>query len=504
MTRLRLRFAICLAGALAATLGCKQGPDYARPEVPTPEAFRGLEQSSPLDGEATSFGDLEWIEMFGDPVLQELVRTALQENYDVRIAAERVLEARAFVTITRADLYPDLRAGAAFERTRVTENGAVEIPAGVDKEQDQWSLLGDLSWELDFWGRYRRATEAARADLAATEFARRAVIQTLVSELALAYFELLELDAELVITHRTIESRERSHELVTYRLEEGVANKVEFYQSHSLVLESAGLVPVLENRIEQQENLIRLLTGANPGAVPRGDSLLEQDLAFEIPIGLPSELLERRPDVRRAEEGLVAATAQIGVARALLFPSISLTAFGGFASESLSDLIDGDSKTWTIKPSATVPIFNAGRLRSNVEATEARQRQAVLEYLQTLQNAFRETSDALVARTKTAEVRSWAEQLEATLTSQVELSRDRYRGGVTSYLEVLDSERGHFDSQLALVRVIRDELFAHVRLYRALGGGWQGAEELAATGPQGVVSEPEAGADAGLPESEGK
>jgi len=202
-------------------------------------------------------------------------------------------------------------------------------------------------------------------------------------------------------------------------------------------------------------------------------------------MGLPSDLLARRPDVRLAEEGLVAATARIGEAKALLFPSIRLTALGGFASESLSDLVDGGSRTWDISPSATLPIFNAGRLRSNVEATEARQRQAVLEYLRALQNAFSETADALVARAKTAEVLGWNERLEATLASQVELSRDRYRGGVTSYLEVLDSERGHFDSELALARAIRDELFAYVLLYRALGGGWQGAEEMEADAPSG-------------------
>lgn len=489
MNRLQLRFTICLLGALAAALGCKQGPDYARPEVPAPEAFRGLEEVPPLDEAATSFGDLEWIEVFGDPVLQELVRTALQDNYDVRIAAERIIEARAFVTTTRADLYPDIRAGGAFESTRATENGAVSLPSGVDEESEQWSLFGDLTWELDFWGRYRRATEAARAELAATEFARRAVIQTLVADLALAYFGLLELDAELAITRRTIESRERSLELVSLRLQEGVSNKVEYYQAESLVIESSGLVPALEQLIERQENLIRLLIGGNPGPVPRGRPLLEQELTLDVPMGLPSDLLERRPDVRLAEEGLVAATARIGEAKALLFPSIRLTALGGFASESLSDIVDSGSQTWDISPSVTLPIFNAGRLRSNVEATEARQRQAVLEYLRTLQNAFRETADALVARAKTREVLGWIERLEATLAGQVELSRDRYRGGVTSYLEVLDSERGHFDSELALARGIRDELFAYVLLYRALGGGWQGAEDIAASEAQAGASD---------------
>jgi len=462
--------------------GCVVGPDYVRPEYPVPESFRGDEGVDP-DPEAASLGDLEWSEAFADPVLQELIRTAMIQNYDVRVAAERVLEARARVTIARADRYPDVQARGAFESAKGTENGTNPIPSGLDAETSEFRLVGDLAWEIDFWGRVARATEAARAELLATEFARRMVIQTLVADLALAYFDLLELDAELEISRRTYESRQRSYDLVALRLEQGVANRVELRQSEGLVLQTAGIIPELERLIAQQENLIQLLVGENPGAVPRGQPLVAQEHAGEVPIGLPSELLERRPDVRTAEQVLTAANARIGEAKARLFPTIRLTAIGGVASEELGDLFESGSDIWSLEPSITQPIFNAGRLRSNVRVTEAQQRQAALGYLQTLQQAFREVADALVTREKSAQVRTWRQLQEAALRDQADLSRDRYHGGVTSYLEVLDSERDHFDAELSLVRAIRDELFAYVLLYRALGGGWQGAEELAASEP---------------------
>jgi multidrug efflux system outer membrane protein len=475
---------------LAAALlgGCRVGPDYERPAYPLPDSLRGTERvaEEALVDEAEAFGDLEWVAVFEDPVLQVLVRTALVENYDLRAAAERIVEARARLKITRSELYPDLQAVGAYQDAKATETGANPIPPGVDERTEEYSLVGDLTWEIDFWGRIASATDAARADLFATELARRAVVQSLVAEVALAYFDLLELDAELEITRRTLESRQSSYELVALRLEQGVTNRVELRQSEGLVLQTAGLVPALEQRIEEQENLIQFLIGGNPGPVPRGKPLAGQEQGLELPAGLPSELLTRRPDVRGAEEGLVAANARIGEARALLFPTLRLTAFGGVASEDLDDLFDGNSDTWSVVPSLTQPIFNAGRLRSDVRVTESQQRQAALAYMATLQQAFREVADGLAAREKTAEVRGWIEQLEEALQDQADLSRERYRGGVTSYLEVLDSERDHFDAELSLVRALRDELFAYVRLYRALGGGWQGAEELAATGAQAV------------------
>jgi len=473
--------------ALVAT-GCMLGPDYERPELPVEEGFRGQPDESELADEV-SLGDREWFQVLGDPVLQELVETALRQNQDVRIAAERVLQARSFVTVTNADLYPEVNGGMQFRRERVTENAAVEVPPGVDPTDNLWSLFADLGWDLDFWGRFRRASEAARADLVQAQYARRLVIQTLVTDLALSYFDLLLLDAQLEITKRTYESRQKSLELVSLRLDEGVANKLEFRQAEGLVLESAGLIPGFESAIEVQENQIRFLLGENPHAIPRGRPLLDQERDFEVPLGLPSELLARRPDVAAAEQGLVAANARIGEAKALLYPSIRLTGLGGFASEDLDDLVEGDSRIWDLTPSVRLPIFNAGRLRSNVEITESQQREATIFYVQTLQNAFREVADALVESRGRREIRGWREKRDFVLNDQAELSHDRYRGGVTDYLEVLDTERDHFEAQIDLALAIRDELFAYVLLYRSLGGGWQGAEEIAADGPQLAASD---------------
>ncbi|MAB80516.1 MAG: transporter [Planctomycetes bacterium] len=465
------------ASGLVVFTGCTVGPDYVRPEYPVPQSPDDV-----VDDTMTSLGDLEWFQAFDDPVLQDLVRTALEQNYDVRIAAERVIEARARVKITRAERFPDIRAGGIYEATKGAENVSNPLPEDVDAQSEVVQLLGDLTWEIDFWGRIARATEAARAELLATEFARRTVIQTLVADLALAYFDLLELDGEIEISRRTYVSRQSSYDLVALRLEQGVSNKVELYQAEGSALQAAGIIPDLERRIEQQENLIQLLIGANPGPVPRGFPLLEQKRHTEVPAGLPSELLRRRPDVHVAEQNLVAANARIGEAMAQLYPAIRLTAVGGIASQDLTNLFEGDSTTWSITPSIVQPIFNAGRLRSNVHVTEAQQRQATLAYMQTLQQAFLEVANSLVAREKSAEVRVWKGRLEEVLREQAELSQERYLGGVTSYLEVLDSDRDHFSAELDLVRSIRDELFAFVLLYRSLGGGWQEAEKLAASG----------------------
>ena len=476
------RAAWILAGTAVLAVSCKVGPNYMRPDTtPIPAAFRGQPVVEETDSELPTFGDLAWSETFGDPVLQGLIETALLNNYDLQIAAERVLQARSRVTIVGADALPDVSAGASFESSKATENGPIQLPAGVGPEAEQWLLTGNLSWEIDFWGRVARASEAARADLLATSYAQRAVVQGLVSQIAEGYFNLLLLDAQLAITEGTLKSRERSFELVSLRLEQGVVNKVEYYQAQGLVLDTAGLLPAIEQAIETEENGLRFLMGEGPGPVDRGRSLMEQEFGIAVPVGLPSDLLERRPDVVQAEQGLVAANARIGEARALLYPSISLTAFGGLASEELSDLTSSGSDTWGIAPSVRLPIFNAGRLRSNVAVTESQQREAALRYSQTLQDAFREVANALIGREKRADVRRWKAEFEASQRAQVELSRERYRGGVTSYLEVLDSERGHFEAEIGLAVSVRDELLAYVLLYRALGGGWQSPEPPAPT-----------------------
>ncbi len=472
------RLAVLAAALLAA---CTVGPDYVPPTPLDPGTFRGAENTE------ESFADLPWNDVFRDPVLQDLVRTALRNNYDVRLAAERVLEARARYTIVDADNYPQFDAVADAAWRRASGNGSTPLPAGLDRDSRDFSAGGRLTWELDFWGRFDRASEAARADLLATEFGRVVVLQTLVTDLAAAYVVLLELDAELDIARRTLESREQSAELVRLRLEQGVANMVEMRQAQNLVLTTARIIPALQLEITRQENFIRLLVGDLPGSVPRTDLAANRELEVDVPPGLPSQLLERRPDVLAAEMDLVAANARIGEARALLYPSVQLTATGGGASEDLDELTHAGSGFWSIVPTVTLPIFNAGRLRANVDVTESQQRQAALEYLATLQNAFREVADALVTHERTRDVRGVQEEIRATLSDQLELSRDRYRGGVTSYLEVLDTERSHFEAELDLVRAIRDEMLATIELYRSLGGGWQGTAADAARGVQQVA-----------------
>ncbi|MFT7669529.1 MAG: multidrug efflux system outer membrane protein [Planctomycetota bacterium] len=468
---------------LSAT-SCMVGPDYERPgDLPVPDDFRAQKAADSAvqteqDAQRT-FGDLAWSEAFGDPVLQELIETALENNQDLAIAAERVMQARSFVTITAADRLPDVNAEGSYQVSKSTKNGTIPLPSGFGSTTEQWLVGANLSWELDFWGRFARASEAARADMMATHYARQAIMQSLVAELASSYFDLLLLDAQLHISQETLDSRQSSLDLVSLRLDQGVANKVEYYQAQGLVLETASVLPALEQAIQQRENAIRFLIGAGPGPVTRGLPLREQSFAIDVPIGLPSNLLQRRPDVSQAEQGLVAANARIGEAKALLYPSIGLTVFGGLASEDLSDLTSSGSDTWGITPSVYLPIFNGGRLRSNIDVTESQKREAALRYTQTLQTAFREVADALIRRQKRAEVRDWQSQRESSAQSQVELSRDRYLGGVTSYLEVLESERGHFDSEISLTASIRDELLSYVQLYRALGGGWQGPEAAA-------------------------
>lgn len=477
--RPRLDLLVC-ALALGA---CTVGPDYERPALDAPASFRGPDEQE-IGGAAeptlADLGDLAWFEVFGDPVLQDLLRTALRENFDLRIAVERILAARESVTIAGADAYPQLSVGATGDVLSPSTNGLQDPGSGADDPLTQATLSGDLSWTIDFWGRVRRAAEAARAELLAVEAARVEVIRSLVSELAAAYLELRELDLEREITERSLAARRASLELVQARLDGGVANRVEVYQAQVLVTTAAQLLPEIERRIQQRENQIRILLGGWPGPVPRGRSLVEQGLDVEIPPGLPSGLLERRPDLIIAEEFLVAANARIGEAKALLYPSISLTASGGLQSEDLSDLTRSGSSFWAVLPSIQLPIFQAGRLRANVARSEAVQRTAALRYAAIVRQAFREVSDALIGVAKRRAFREQSAELAATLSAQRDLSAERYRGGVTSYLEVLDTERQQLDAELGLAQATLGELLAVVELYRSLGGGWKGVEEPAA------------------------
>jgi multidrug efflux system outer membrane protein len=452
--------------------GCLLGPDYRRPEYPAPSTFRGAGPPVPVQPEEVSFGDLKWFEVFKDAKLQELIRIALAENYDVQIAAQRVLAAREQVTIQRSYLFPTLNAGGQMESLRTSERGLM----GPAPRQERLAGLvyGDLSWELDFFGRIRRATEAARAEFFASEENRKFVIQTLVTDLARAYIELRALDQQLEISNRTVKLREESLKLVQARFDYGWDSQTPVLMTENLLYGARATVPELQRAIEQQENRISTLLGRDPGPIPRGKPLLQQNLTVTVPPGLTSALLERRPDILFAEQNLVAANARIGEAKALLFPNIRITGVSGWESAALKSLFYGPASFWDIiSPGLIQPIFTAGRLQANVRVTEAQQQEALLTYKKAIQESFREVSDALVGVRRFREVRLEAEKQVQALTKQSDLAKQRYFGGVTPYLEVLDSDRELFEAELRLTQFQANELQAVIALYRALGGGWQ-------------------------------
>jgi multidrug efflux system outer membrane protein len=448
--------------------GCAVGPNYKRPAVNVPPTYRGLTPDEAAKNDAKSLADEKWWEVFQDEQLRELVKTALQQNYDMRIAATRILQAQAQLGITRANQFPTVSAGLTAVNLRSPQTA--NIPA-LETSANQVS--GSLAWDLDFWGRYRRATQAARADLAASEWARQEVITELVANLAGAYFQLRALDLQLEISQRTLASRQDSLRLTQLLADGGSTSMLDVRQAEQLVFTAASEVPTLEQQIEQEENFISTLIGNNPAPVPRGRKLTEQEHPPVVPAGLPSSLLERRPDVRQAEEQLISANAQIGLARAAYFPQILLTATAGYQSSALTSLFTGPAGLWNFGGSLTQPIFTAGRLRSNVRLTEARQQEFLLGYEQTIQQAFRDVSDSLVAYRKTQEFRRQQELLVASAEDASRLSHMRYNGGVASYLEVLTNETNYFTAELSLVQAQLNERLSLVQLYRSLGGGWE-------------------------------
>jgi outer membrane protein, multidrug efflux system len=475
--------------AVAATLlaGCMLGPDYQRPTLPLPAQHRDAEPLTP-GREAVSLADLQWFELFRDDSLQALVHTALQQNYDVRIAVGRILEAQAQLGITRSFLFPQLDARGTASHDRISEE-RFNIPSG--QAESNTLLLGlSLIYEIDLWGRLRRNTEAARAELLSTEWARRAVLVTLVAEVASAYFALRELDLDLEIAKRTFASREKSLRLTRARLERGVATRLDVRQAETLLYTAAARIPDLERLITQTENAISLLLARPPGDIRRGLPLTQQPLPPEIPAGLPAALLERRPDIRQAEEVLVAANAQIGAAKALYFPTFSLTGFLGLESDDLKHFATASARTYTIGLGILQPIFYGWRIRSINEAAAARHLQTLAQYEQVIQTAFREVSDALVGYRKSREQRVQQELLVAALVDSAALANTRFLGGLESFLAVLDAERQLFDAELELARLRAVELLYVVQLYKALGGGWQpnGAAAGAAAATAAVVS----------------
>jgi outer membrane protein, multidrug efflux system len=466
-----------------AVAGCTVGPNYKRPAVDVPASYRSVtpaEQPLAQPAEASanapntgspgvaSLADEKWWEVFQDKELQGLIRTALKNNYDVRIAATRILQAQAQLGITRADQYPTLTAGGNVTSIRNPQTGP--IPA---YELTQGELTANASWNVDFWGRYRRATESARATLLANEWAQKAVISSLVANVASSYFTLRQLDLELEISRRTLASRQDSLGLTKMLEEHGINSLLDVRQSEQLVYTAAAEVPDLERQIAQEENAISILLGNNPGDVPRGLKLTEQPHAPEVPVGLPSALLERRPDIREAEENLVAANAQIGVARSAYFPQIALTGSAGYESPKLTDLFQGPAGVWTLVGSATQPIWEGGRLKSGVRLAEAQHDQLLLTYQQTIQGAFRDVSDALIAYRKFREFRVQQEHLVESAQDAAHLSEVRFKAGTTDYLEVLTNETNSFSAELTLAQAQGSELVSLVQLYQALGGGWQ-------------------------------
>jgi outer membrane protein, multidrug efflux system len=459
---------IALTGVAILATGCTVGPNYKKPTANVPGTYRGLAPEDTGKTDSTSLGNQKWWDVFPDEQLQSLIRTALQQNYDVRIAGTRILQAQAQLGITRADQFPSVNAGSGISDQRSAKGKffpAFETSTGL--------VNVSAAWELDFWGKFRRATEAARANLLASESARQEVMLTLVANVSAAYFQLRALDLELEISKRTLASRRESLRLTTILADRGSTSMLDVRQAEQLVFTAAAEIPSLEQQIEQEENLISILLGKNPDTVARGQALTEQPRPPAVPAGLPSSLLERRPDIRQAEQQLIAANAQIGVAKAAYFPQISLSGSAGLQSSALTNLFSGPAGTWDFGTSLTQPIFTAGKLRSNVRFAEAQQQATLLFYQQTIQGAFRSVSDALIAYRKTREFRAQEELLFQSAQDAARLSHMRYTGGVTGYLEVLTNETNAFSAELGLVQAQLNELLALVQLYEALGGGWQ-------------------------------
>jgi multidrug efflux system outer membrane protein len=471
MPRTRKRATMKLAAAMAVGVivaGCTVGPNYHKPATDVPVTYRNATPEESAAGTAPSFGEMKWWDVFKDDQLQQLIRTALKNNYDIRIAATRVLQAQAQLGITRSDQYPQVNGGAQITSTRYPKT-TISPPYQINAGQ----LTLSASWELDFWGKYRRATEAARANLLASEWNQRGVLNTVISNVATAYFNLRNLDYQLEISKQTLASRQDSLKLTQALEQGGNVSLVDVRQSEQLVYTASEEIPALEKQIAQTEDLLSILLGENPTDVARGLKLTEQPHPPSVPAGLPSTLLDRRPDIQSAEQALIAANAQIGVAKAAYYPDISLTGEGGFQSDALVRLFGGPAGLWSYGAQLAQPIFTGGRIRSNVRLTEAQEQQALLTYQQTIQSAFQDVSDALIAYRKNREFREQQELLTEATRGADELSKTRYEGGVASYLEVLTSETNYFGAQLTLAQARSDELTAYVTLYNALGGGWQ-------------------------------
>jgi outer membrane protein, multidrug efflux system len=453
--RILLVLVVC---ATVALTGCLVGPNYSRPNIPAPAQFRGSEpQTAP-----TSLGDVKWFDLFQDEKLRELIADALKANYDIRIAATRVLQGQGQLAATRSGLFPQLNAQGSAARTGV--DSPIESTVGA---------LGVASWEIDLFGKLRRATEASRAELLGIEENQKAVMQILVAQVATAYFDLREYDSELVLVRESIQTRQESLMLVTSRADGGVGSLLEVDQAKTLVATAQASASLLESSQEQTENLINFLLGRQPGPVVRGRSLVDQPQPPQIPAGLPSALLDRRPDLRVAEQQLIAANARVGVAKAAFYPSITITAAGGAQSTDLLGVLSRGGAAYGMNGLVDLPIFDAGRRVGNYKTAKAQHEELLISYQKAINDAFRDVSDALVGYQKNKEYTVSVNLLATTLRDQSMLANARYVGGVTSYLEVLDTERQRLTAEQQLTQAQRDVLTSLVQLYKALGGGWQ-------------------------------
>lgn len=468
------RSSLLLGLALLSAPGCTVGPDYVAPEVPLPVGWRDL---GAAQGE--SLANVPWWELYPDPVLHDLVRQALEHNRDLRIAIERIEEARALYGFTRADLWPkvDVAAGAAVQRT-----SAESLPAGVPANDLQRTVYGagaSLSWEIDLFGRIQRASEAQQAVLFSTEHTRAAIVLALVAEVARAYIELRDFDRRLDIANTTLQSRREYLDLVRIRFEGGLTSELDLRQAESELHRTASQVHEFDRLVLQKENELNVLLGRNPGPIPRGVAVAELPIPPQVPAGLPAELLQRRPDLAAAEQDLVAANARIGEAKALLYPSISLTGFFGFESTELGDLASASGRAWSLGANLLQPIFNSGQLQSRVEVAESQQRQVLAAYEQAILRAFREVEDALVGFRKSGELRGSETLRVEAQRRALELAEIRYRGDVAPYLDVLDAQRALLDAELNEAAAIRDHYVGLIQLYKVLGGGWPTSAEPA-------------------------
>ncbi len=466
---------IIIFSLLAIVLsGCMMGPDYRRPALETPASWRFEEK------EEKEISNAAWWEQFNDPVLNALIQTALKENKDVMLATARVEEFIGRYGITRASLFPQVGAGAVAGRSRATDTGATPLTTATINPADNYSAFLNASWEIDLWGKLRRAKEAARADLLSQEEGRRGVILILVTSVASSYVNLRDLDKQLEIARRTAQSRKESYDLFQLRFRGGVISELELSQVKSIYEQALATIPVLEKAVSQQENALSVLIGRNPGPIPRG-KMIDELVLPAVPAGLPSELLAKRPDIRQAEQTLIAANARIGVARSLYFPTISLTGMYGFASADLSTLFQSPSRAWNWNVPLNVPVFSAGAIGGQVEAAEAIQRQALIQYRQSIQTAFREVEDALIDQRRSREELDIQTRQVESLRTYARFARLRFENGYTSYIEVLDAERSLFDAELARAQTAGVLFQALVNLYKAMGGGWIIEEERKTT-----------------------